>query len=283
MKLIRFGAEGQERPGMIDADGEIRDLSAVVDDWSNSTLDPAFIESLATSPRSDAPVVRESVRLGPCVAGTRNFLGVGLNYADHAAETNMQVPAEPVLFNKAVSSIAGANDDLRWPHGASDLDWEIELAFVIGRRAYCVAEQDALSHIAGFCICNDYSERQWQLEGTGQWLKGKSAPGFGPLGPWLVTADELPNLDQLELNLSVNGAVKQSGSTEHMVFRPAFLVSYVSQLMALEPGDVITTGTPAGVGVGRDPKEFLRVGDVVEASITGLGSQHTRIVSGSDT
>jgi len=279
VRLVRFGPAGRERPGVIDDNGRIRDVSCAIQDWSGDSLDPDAIRAFGTQLRLyDFPCCEEPVRLGACVAGTRNFIAVGLNYSDHAAETGLPLPAEPVLFTKAPSSIAGPSDDLPLPMGSSEVDWEVELALVIGRQAYRVAEESALAHVAGYCVCNDVSERRWQLGGTGQWLKGKSAPGFGPLGPWLVTPDSLPQVHDAALELRVNGVLMQRGSTSKMVFGPAFLVSYISRFMALEPGDVITTGTPSGVGMGRTPKRFLHVGDIVEASVEGLGLQQTRVV-----
>lgn len=271
MKLVRFGDPGQERPGLIDAAGAIRDLSGEIPDLSGDTLDPGVLARLSRLDEAALPLVPDSVRLGPCVGGTRNFLAIGLNYADHAAESNMPIPAEPIVFNKAPSSICGPDDDVIIPPNASKVDWEVELALVIGSRCSYVSEAEALEHVAGYCVCNDVSERSWQLEGTGQWTKGKSAATFGPLGPWLVTRDEIADPLDLAMTLTFNGQTMQNGSTRTMIFSPAFLVSYLSKFMVLEPGDVITTGTPPGVGMAQG--RFLQPGDVMELEISGLGKQ----------
>lgn len=271
MKLLRYGESGHERPGVLDSEGRIRDLSGMFRDLGGETLNPAQLSLLKGMDLSSLPGVKDGSRLGPCVFGTRHFIGVGLNYADHAAETGMPIPREPILFNKAVSSISGPNDPILLPPGAAKVDWEIELALVIGQRAWQVSEGTALEYLAGFCICNDLSERSWQLEGSGQWLKGKSAPSFGPIGPWLVTPDEIPDPMALSLVLEVNGEVMQFGSTATMIFGPAFLIAYISRYMILEPGDVITTGTPPGVGMGRN--RYLASGDHLHLAITSLGEQ----------
>ncbi|AOV17288.1 2-hydroxyhepta-2,4-diene-1,7-dioate isomerase [Acidihalobacter aeolianus] len=271
MKYLRYGEPGRERPGVLDDAGVIRDLGGRCDDLAGDALDPARLMALTGADLASLPAVDAGVRLGPCVAATRQFIGIGLNYADHAAETGMPIPQAPIVFNKAPGCMAGPNDAIPVPPGAAKVDWEVELALVIGRRAWQVEEADALGHLAGYCICNDVSERAWQLEGTGQWLKGKSAPGFGPLGPWLVTPDEVPDPLSLAMTLEVNGETMQSGSTATMIFGPAYLVSYLSRFMVLEPGDVITTGTPPGVGMARG--RFLRPGDRVRARVAGLGEQ----------
>lgn len=276
MKFFRHGTPGAERPGMLDPEGRLRDLSGLIDDLGGAVLDPDALAELGARDIAALPLVDEAVRIGPCVAGTRHFLAIGLNYADHAAETGMPTPQEPIVFNKAPNCIAGPYDAIPVPPGATKVDWEVELALVIGRRAWQVSEADALGHLAGYCICNDVSERAWQLEGTGQWLKGKSAPGFGPLGPWLVTPDEVPDPLSLAMALEVNGETMQSGSTATMIFGPAFLVSYLSRFMVLEPGDVITTGTPPGVGMARG--RFLKPGDRVRAMVAGLGEQVNEVV-----
>jgi 2,4-didehydro-3-deoxy-L-rhamnonate hydrolase len=278
MKLVRFGSQGQEKPGLLALDGAIRDLSGVVPDIAGPALSRAGRAKIAALDVAKLPLAPKSVRLGACVAGTRNFVAVGLNYADHAAESGMKVPAEPVLFNKAPSCIAGPNDDVAIPPGSRKTDWEVELAIVIGERAYRVSEADAFSVVAGFCICNDVSERAYQTEGTGQWTKGKGCPTFGPLGPWLVTSDEIADVQDLGMELDVNGKPMQRGSTKTMVFGARFLVSYISRFMILEPGDVITTGTPPGVGMGRKPPVYLNAGDEMRLSISGLGEQHQRVV-----
>lgn len=277
MKLLRYGAPGEERPGLLDGEGRIRDLSAIVPDISGKTLSRAGIEALRRFDPAALPLVTDAVRLGPCVAGVGNFIAVGLNYADHARESGLPIPDEPVLFNKAPSSISGPNDPIIVPPGSSKLDWEVEIAMVIGEAAYGISEADAPGVIAGYCICHDVSERAFQNERGGQWTKGKSSPSFGPLGPYLVTPDEIPNAQDLALWLDVNGARMQAGSTATMIFSLHFLVSYVSRFMRLQPGDVITTGTPPGVGMGQKPPRYLQPGDVVELGIAGLGTQRQQV------
>lgn len=277
MKLIRFGDPGRERPGTIDSSGERRDLSAAVPDWSGATLDPRSLAVFSRLDLSQFPVVAPDVRLGPCIGGTRKIICIGLNYADHAAETGATVPAEPVIFLKACEP-TGPDDPLPLPRGSAKTDWEVELGIVIGRRASGVSEETALDYVAGYCICNDYSEREWQLEGTGTWDKGKGCDGFAPVGPWLATRDEIPDPHALPIWLSVNGERVQDSSTRQMVHRAAKLVSYVSRFMSLHPGDVISTGTPPGVGLGMKPPRYLKPGDVVELGISALGQQRQRIV-----
>jgi len=271
MKLVRYGAPGEERPGILDAKGDVHDASDIVADWNGAAFAAGILQQ-DIDPAA-LPKVTERVRFGPCVAGTRNFIAVGLNYADHAAESDMPVPVEPVLFNKAPSCIAGANDDVLLPPGSIKTDWEVELAVVIGRHAFCVPEQDTSKFIAGYCVCHDLSERAYQLEGTGQWMKGKGCPTFGPLGPWLVTPDEVGDVQNLRLWLDVNGNRMQDGSTRTMIFNVNFLIAYISRYMALEPGDVITTGTPPGVGFGKTPPQYLKAGDTIELGIDKLGTQ----------
>lgn len=273
MKLLRYGAPGAEKPGLLDGDGNIRDLSGIVPDIGGTWLDDDNLDRIRAADIATLPLVGEGQRIGACVATPVNFIAVGLNYADHAAESGMPVPAEPILFSKAPNCISGPSDDVIIPPGSSGLDWEIELAFVIGKRAWNVEESNAMQHIAGFCICNDVSERAWQLEGTGQWLKGKSAPTFGPLGPWLVTGDEIDDLGNLGMELKVDGKTMQSGSTRTMIFDVSFLLSYISRFIELLPGDVITTGTPPGVGMGMKPPVFLKAGNVMDLAIEGLGEQ----------
>ena len=277
MKLLRYGPSGEERPGLLDGEGRIRDLSAVVPDISGKTLSRAGIEALRRLDPAALPLVVDPVRLGPCVAGVGNFIAVGLNYADHARESGLPIPDEPVLFNKAPSSISGPNDPIIVPPGSSKLDWEVEIAMVIGEAAYGVSEAHAPDVVAGYCVCHDVSERAFQNEHGGQWTKGKSSPGFGPLGPYLVTPDEIADAQDLALWLDVNGARMQTGSTATMIFGLHFLVSYVSRFMRLEPGDVITTGTPPGVGMGRRPPRYLQPGDSVELGIAGLGTQRQQV------
>jgi 2-keto-4-pentenoate hydratase/2-oxohepta-3-ene-1,7-dioic acid hydratase in catechol pathway len=278
MKLLRFGEPGKERPGVLHADGSIRDLSGVVSDIAGATLLPDSLSRLRSINADSLPRVNGTPRLGPCVGGVGKFICVGLNYSDHAAESNMAVPAEPIIFMKATSSIIGPNDDVVIPRGSKKSDWEVELGVVIGKTAKYVSEVDALSHVAGFCVVNDLSERAFQLEGTGQWVKGKSADTFGPIGPWLVTPDEVPDCQQLDLWLEVDGRRVQNGSTKTMVFGVAFLVSYLSRFMSLQPGDVISTGTPPGVGHGMKPPVYLAAGNVMHLGVQGLGEQRQRVV-----
>ena len=280
MKLLRFGESGKERPGILHADGTIRDLSGIVPDIGGGTLLPDSIARLRSLDGHTLPKVSGSPRLGPCVAGVGKFVCVGLNFSDHAAESNMPVPAEPIVFMKATSSICGPNDDVELPRGSLKSDWEVELGVVIGKPAKYVAEADALSHVAGFCVVNDLSERAYQLEGTGQWVKGKSADTFGPIGPWLVTTDEVPDCQNLPLWLEVDGTRHQNGTTATMVFGVTFLVSYLSRFMSLQSGDIISTGTPPGVGLGKKPPIFLREGNVMRLSVEGLGVQQQRVIQG---
>ncbi len=278
MKLVRFGALGQEKPGLVDADGNVRDLSDHIPDLTGSALAPENLARLGQLDPKSLPLAPKGVRLGAPVAGTRTFIAIGLNYADHAKETGQEIPAEPILFNKAATCISGANDDVIYPKNSDRMDWECEIAFVIGRRARYVEEKDALAHIAGYCICNDVSERRFQMKRNGQWVKGKSAETFGPLGPWLVTTDEL-DPSNLAMELKVNGETKQKGSTATMIFSIPKLLAYVTEFMVLEPGDVITTGTPPGVGSAMKPPQYLKAGDVMELSIAGLGSQRQTVVA----
>jgi 2-keto-4-pentenoate hydratase/2-oxohepta-3-ene-1,7-dioic acid hydratase in catechol pathway len=278
MKLLRYGTPGKERPGLLDADGHIRDLSQHIPDLAGDALLPATLDRLRRLDPAALPRVDGRPRLGPCVAGVGKFVCVGLNYSDHAAESGMAVPKEPIVFMKATSAIVGPNDDVAIPRGSSKTDWEVELGVVIGARAKYVEEKDALAHVAGYCVVNDLSERAFQLEGTGQWVKGKSADTFGPIGPWLVTPDELPRWDDLDMWLEVDGHRQQDGNTRTMVFGVPFLVSYLSRFMSLNPGDVISTGTPPGVGHGKKPPVYLREGNVMRLGIAGLGEQRQRVV-----
>ncbi len=279
MKLLRYGPPGQERPGLLDASGEIRDLSAAVPDLAGDSLRPASMARIRQINPADLPRVAGHPRLGPCVGRVGKFLCVGLNYSDHAAESNMTVPAVPIIFMKATSAIIGPNDNVMIPRGSQKTDWEVELGVVIGEPARYVTEADALSHVAGYCIVNDLSERAFQLEGTGQWVKGKSADTFGPIGPWLVTPDEVANWQQLDMWLEVDGHRYQNGSTKTMVFGVPFLISYLSRFMSLQPGDVISTGTPPGVGFGQKPPVYLRAGQQMRLGIAGLGEQHQHVVA----
>ncbi len=278
MKFLRYGPAGAERPGVEDAQGRLRDLSGVVPDLSGAVLGRLATLAQTTRPE-DLPVVEAPQRLGPCVGGVGKFIGIGLNYSDHAAETGAQPPEEPIVFMKATSSISGPNDPIILPRGSQKTDWEVELGVVIGRAAKYVTPQDALDHVAGYCVVNDVSERAFQTERGGQWTKGKSCDSFGPLGPWLVPPAMVGDPQALTLTLSVNGALRQQGSTARMIFPVAALISYLSQMMTLWPGDVIATGTPPGVGLGMRPQQFLRPGDVVELSIDGLGTQRQEVIA----
>lgn len=273
MKLLRFGEPGSEKPGLLDADGVIRDLSGHVADIGGKALDQESLASLARLDPKSLPAVAGKPRLGACVAGVGKFLCIGLNYSDHAAETGAAVPSEPVVFMKASSAVVGPNDDVLIPRGSEKTDWEVELGVVIGRTAKYVSEAEALDHVAGFCVSHDVSERAFQIERQGQWTKGKSCDTFGPIGPWLVTKDEIADPQDLKMWLTVNGEMMQDGSSKTMVYGVAHLVSYLSQFMSLHPGDVISTGTPPGVGLGMKPPRYLKAGDIVELGIEGLGTQ----------
>ena len=279
MKLVRYGAVGQEKPGLLDASGRIRDLSAVVKDINGDTLSPAGLAKLAALDPASLPLVDGNPRFGAPVGNISKFVAIGLNYADHAAEAGMPIPSEPIVFIKANTSLCGPNDNVEKPRGSTKLDWEVELAIIIGSRAKYVSEADALKHVAGYAVCNDVSERFFQIERGGQWTKGKSHDTFGPVGPWIATADEIPDPQKLGMWLDVNGKRCQTGSTATMIFGVAKIVSYVSELMTLLPGDIITTGTPPGVGMGMKPQQFLNVGDVVTLGIDGLGAQRQQIVA----
>ena len=279
MKLLRYGDRGREKPGMLDGDGRLRDLSGVIADLSGDALLPTSLDRLRALDLASLPIVDGAPRIGPCVGGVGKFVGIGLNYADHAAESGLEVPSEPVIFMKATSAINGPNDDVAIPRGSRQTDWEVELGVVIGAPAKYVPANSALDHVAGYCVVNDYSEREYQIHRAGQWVKGKSADGFGPIGPWLVTADEVPDPQNLHLWLEVDGRRYQDGSTETMVYGVTHLVSYVSHFMSLQPGDVISTGTPPGVGMGQKPEPiYLREGNVVRLGIDGLGEQRQRLV-----
>ena len=279
MKVLRFGLPGQERPGILDKSGAIRDASSVGGDITPENIEDGLFDRLAKVSLASLPLVPAGVRIGAPIARTGNFIGVGLNYADHAAEIGQALPKEPILFNKAPNSLSGPNDPILVPKDAAKLDWEVELAVVIGKRTSHIAEAQAMSAVAAFTICNDISERAWQMEGTGQWMKGKSAPTFGPLGPWLVTPDDIADIGNLDMFLDVDGERMQTGNTRTLVFGVSFLVAYISRFMTLEPGDVITTGTPPGVGMGKKPPRFLRPDQHVRAGIAGLGEQSMRTVT----
>jgi 2-keto-4-pentenoate hydratase/2-oxohepta-3-ene-1,7-dioic acid hydratase in catechol pathway len=271
MKLVRFGERGGEKPGMIDSQGRLRDLSAHVADIAGPVL--ADLDALARIDVAGLPLVAGTPRLGACVGGIGKFICIGLNYSDHATESGMAVPPEPVIFAKYTSAVCGPDDPIIIPRGAVKTDWEVELAFVIGKPGKYIAEADAMDHVAGFFVCNDVSERSYQAERSGQWSKGKSSDNFGPIGPWLVTRDEVPAPNDLQMWLTVNGEKMQNGSTNTMVYQVPFLVSYLSQFFTLHPGDVVSTGTPPGVGLGMKPPRYLKAGDVVELGIEGLGTQ----------
>jgi 2,4-didehydro-3-deoxy-L-rhamnonate hydrolase len=279
MKLVRYGAIGQEKPGLIDKSGQLRDLSAHLKDLTGEAYAPASLAKLAALDPASLPAVSGKPRIGAPVGGLPKFIAIGLNYSDHAAEVGMQIPAEPIIFMKANNSLCGPNDAVEKPRGSTKLDWEVEIAVIIGTRAKYVSEADALNYVAGYCVCNDVSERNFQIERLGQWTKGKSHDTFGPLGPWLVTKDEIPNVQKLSMWLDVNGKRCQTGSTATMIFGIAKIVSYLSEFMTLLPGDIITTGTPPGVGAGMKPPKFLNVGDVVTMGIEGLGEQRQEIIA----
>ena len=280
MKLVRFGPSGSEKPGIVDSDGAIRDLSSVVDDLTGDVLSPAGLDRLRGIDPASLPAAPAGVRLGSCVPMPYNFLAIGLNYADHAAETGSPIPKEPILFNKAPTSISGPNDDVVLIKDSVKTDWEVELAFVIGTEAFNVPAEKALDHVAGYCLCNDVSERFWQVESTGQWVKGKSAPTYGPVGPWLVTKDEIADPQDLAMSLDVNGKRMQTGSTKTMIFNVVELIAYATRFMKLLPGDIVTTGTPPGVGMGMKPPLFLKAGDEISLTVEGLGKQNQKVVAG---
>lgn len=280
MKLVRHGAAGQERPGLIDAEGRLRDLTGIVPDIAGTALLPDSLDRLKAIDPASLPLVEGNPRLGACVGSVGKLVCVGLNYSDHAAESGLPVPSEPVLFMKATSSIVGPNDDVEIPRGSKKTDWEVELGIVIGKPAKYVSEEDALSHVAGYCVINDVSEREFQIERGGQWDKGKGCDTFGPMGPWLVTADEVADPQDLHMWLEVDGKRFQDGSTRTMIFGVAHLVSYISQFMSLQPGDVISTGTPPGVGLGQKPPLYLTPGQTMRLGIQGLGEQRQTTVQG---
>jgi len=278
MKLLRYGPKGQEKPGMLDTAGKLRDLSATIADINPETLAPAALDKLRKLDPASLPLVAGTPRLGACLTQIPKIVCVGLNYTDHAKETNSPIPKEPILFMKATTSLSGPNDDVMLPKGSVKGDWEVELGIVIGTVARYVSVHDALKHIAGYCVVNDVSEREFQLERGGQWMKGKSADTFCPVGPWLVTADEVPDPGKLDLFCEVNGKKMQNGTTANLIFSVAHIVSYASHFMTLMPGDVIPTGTPAGVGLGMKPPVFLKAGDTMRLGITGLGEQQQKVV-----
>ena len=278
MKLLRHGPKGQEKPGIVDANGTVRDLSGKIDDIAGDVLSDAGLAQLAQIDTASLPEVAAGTRLGPCVGRVGKFICIGLNYSDHAAETGAEVPAEPVIFNKWTSAICGPNDDVEIPRGSEKSDWEVELGVIIGKGGRYIDEADAMNHVAGFCVVNDVSEREYQLERCGTWDKGKGCDTFGPLGPWLVTRDEVADPHDLAMWLEVDGKRYQNGSTQTMVFQVPHLIAYLSRFMSLQPGDVISTGTPPGVGMGQNPKVFLKPGQTMRLGIEGLGEQQQRCV-----
>jgi 2-keto-4-pentenoate hydratase/2-oxohepta-3-ene-1,7-dioic acid hydratase in catechol pathway len=279
MKILRYGEPGREKPGILDTKSQIRDISKYIADWSGETLLPASLSKLKTVDIASLPVVEGQPRLGPPIGSVGKFICIGLNYSDHAAESGMALPSEPIVFMKATSAICGPNDNIVIPRGSTKTDWEVELGVVIGKPAKYVNEANAMEHVAGFCVVNDLSERAFQLEGTGQWVKGKSADTFGPFGPWLVTPEEIPDPHSLNLWLEVDGHRYQNGNTRTMIFRIPFLISYLSRFMSLQPGDIISTGTPPGVGLGLKPPTYLRPGQQVRLGIDGLGEQLQNVVA----
>ena len=279
MKLLRFGPQGHERTGILDGQGRVRDLSAHVPDLAGPGVALPALDALRALDPDTLPLVEDPGRIGPCLSWVPNFFCIGLNYARHAAEAGATPPSEPLLFSKASSALAGPNDPVTLPRGSLKSDWEVELGVIIGREALYVSETQALDFVAGYCVINDLSEREFQMERQGQWIKGKSAPGFGPVGPWLVTADEVADPQALALSLTLNGEVMQSSNTSDMIFSVAEIISAMSRYMRLQPGDIIATGTPEGVGMGRNPQRFLHAGDVIELTVEGLGTQRQEVLS----
>lgn len=279
MKLLRFGPKGQERPGLLGVDGIIRDVSSIISDYTPETIGSDLLDRLRAADLGSLPVISADQRIGAPIARTGHFLAIGLNYADHAAEAGAPIPTEPIVFSKAPNCLNGPDDDVLLPRGSTQSDWEVELAVVIGKRCDYVEEKDALSHVLGYAICNDLSDRDYQLNRNGQWIKGKSAPTFGPLGPYIVTADELTDPQSLNMFLDLNGKRVQTGSTATMIFSVAEIISYLSRFMVLEPGDVITTGTPPGVGMGMKPPLYLKAGDEMHLGIDRLGEQRQRVIA----
>jgi ureidoglycolate lyase len=280
MKLLRYGAKGQEKPGLLDNDGKIRDLSSVITDVTGTVLSAESLARLQAIDPAGLPLVPGEQRIGPCVGAVGKFIGIGLNYADHAAETGAAIPKEPVVFNKWVTCVSGCNDEIQIPPGSTKTDWEVELGVIIGQTARRVSETDALNYVAGYCVVNDVSEREYQIERGPTWDKGKGFDTFGPIGPWLVTKDEVPDPQNLQLWLEIDGVRRQSGTTKTMIFSVAILVSYLSRIMTLHPGDVVATGTPPGVGMGMKPPVFLKPGQVVRLGVDGLGEQRQVTVQG---
>ena len=279
MKLLRVGNKQKEKPAILDKDGKIRDLSSQIKDFSPEFLNNFTINKLKNLNLNDLPELSNKDRIGSCIKNPGKFVAIGLNYTDHAKETGLKIPTEPIVFMKASSSICGPNDDIEIPKGSTKLDWEVELAFVVGKQTKNISENDATDHILGYCIVNDVSEREWQIEKLGQWVKGKSGDTFGPTGPYLVTKDEISDINNLNLTTEVNGKKMQSGNTKNMIFNTHFILSYLSKFMSLQPGDLVTTGTPAGVGMGMNPQVFLKSGDNIKIAIDNLGTQNSKVVS----
>ena len=279
MKLLRVGEKGKEKPATLDKNNKIRDLSSYIKDFDSDNLTLDAISKFKNINLEELPEINSNDRIGACVKNPGKFIAIGLNYSDHAKETGAKVPSEPIIFSKATSSIVGPNDDILMPKRSKKLDWEVELAFVVGKNTKNISEKDASNHILGYCIVNDISEREWQIEKMGQWTKGKSGDTFGPTGPFLVTKDEIPYIDNLNLTLDVNNKRMQSGNTKNMIFNTNFILSYLSKFMSLQPGDLVTTGTPAGVGMGMNPQIFLKIGDQIKLTIDNLGEQNSKILS----
>ena len=278
MKFLRLGSKGNEKPAILDKDGKFRDLSSQLKDFSPEFLNNSTINKLKNLNLNDLPELSNKDRIGSCIKNPGKFVAIGLNYTDHAKETGLKTPTEPIVFMKASSSICGPNDEIEIPKGSTKLDWEVELAFVVGKQTKNISENDAPDHILGYCIVNDVSEREWQIEKLGQWVKGKSGDTFGPTGPYLVTKDEISDINNLNLTTEVNGKKMQSGNTKNMIFNTNFILSYLSKFMSLQPGDLVTTGTPAGVGMGMKPKIFLKNGDKIRIAIDNLGEQNSKII-----
>ncbi len=279
MKFLRIGSKGDEKPAILDKDGKIRDLSSQIKDFSPEFLNSSTINKLKNVNLNDLPELSNKDRIGSCIKNPGKFVAIGLNYTDHAKETGLKTPTEPIVFMKASSSICGPNDDIEIPKGSTKLDWEVELAFIVGKDTKNISEKDAPDHILGYCIVNDVSEREWQIEKLGQWVKGKSGDTFGPTGPYLVTKEEIDDINNLNLTTEINGKKMQSGNTKNMIFNTNFILSYLSKFMSLQPGDLVTTGTPAGVGMGMNPQVFLKSGDNINIAIDSLGTQTSKIVS----
>ncbi len=277
MKLLRCGNKNNEKPAALDKNGKIRDLSSKISDFNPETLNFETLTKLQKIDLETLPEISNSTRIGPCINKPGKFVGIGLNYSDHAAETGAKIPSEPIVFMKATSCINGPNDDVIIPNNSKKTDWEVEIAFVIGKETKNITEKNAPDHILGYCMVNDISEREWQIEKMGQWVKGKSADTFGPMGPYLVTKDEIPDVQKLNLSLDLNGKRMQTGNTSKMIFNMNFILSYLSNFMSLQPGDIVTTGTPPGVGMGKKPQVFLKSGDEINLSIDHLGNQHQKV------